>query len=83
MDAYYNVLLKLVALLEDGHTTILPPWGYFKPGYDLAPIEVRILDERFYVGVGVVPDVEIWPTRDDLATGRDAVLERAVELLLD
>ena len=36
-----------------------------------------------YVGVGVIPDVEVRPTRDDLATGRDAVLERAVELLRD
>jgi carboxyl-terminal processing protease len=36
-----------------------------------------------YVGVGVVPDVELGPTRDDLAAGRDAVLERALELLMD
>jgi C-terminal processing protease CtpA/Prc len=36
-----------------------------------------------YVGVGVVPDAEVWPTREDLAAGRDAVLERAVELLTD
>jgi C-terminal processing protease CtpA/Prc len=49
MDAYYQVLLELVALLKDGHTSVLPPWGYLKPGYDLAPIEVRILDDHFYV----------------------------------
>jgi C-terminal processing protease CtpA/Prc len=36
-----------------------------------------------YVGVGVAPDVEVWPTREDLAAGRDAVLERALELLVD
>ena len=36
-----------------------------------------------YVGVGVVPDVEVWPSREDLVEGRDAVLERAVELLVD
>ena len=36
-----------------------------------------------YVGVGVAPDVEVWPTREDLAEGRDAVLERALELLTE
>jgi carboxyl-terminal processing protease len=49
MDAYYQVLLELVALLKDGHTSIIPPWGYLKPGHDLAPIEVRVLDDHFYV----------------------------------
>jgi C-terminal processing protease CtpA/Prc len=36
-----------------------------------------------YVGVGVVPDVEVWPTQEDLAKGRDPVLKRAVELLTE
>lgn len=49
MDAYYEVLFELVALLKDGHTSIIPPWGYFKPGYDLAPIEVCVLEDHFYV----------------------------------
>ncbi len=49
MDAYYEVLSELVALLKDGHTTVLPPWGHLKPGHDMAPIEVRVLDDRFYV----------------------------------
>jgi C-terminal processing protease CtpA/Prc len=34
-----------------------------------------------YVGVGVTPDVQVRPTPDDLAAGRDVVLERAIELL--
>jgi carboxyl-terminal processing protease len=69
IDAYYQVLLELVALLKDGHTTILPPWGYFKPGYDLAPIEVRVLGGHFYVDrvgdaaeladQGILPGAEI------------------------
>jgi C-terminal processing protease CtpA/Prc len=33
--------------------------------------------------VGIAPDVEVWPTRKDLAEGRDVVLERAMELLQD
>jgi C-terminal processing protease CtpA/Prc len=69
MDEYYNVLLELVALLKDGHTSVLPPWGHLKPGYDIAPIEIRVLDERFYVdrmrddaelaGQGIRPGTEI------------------------
>jgi carboxyl-terminal processing protease len=79
MDAYYRVLLELVALLRDGHTTLLPPWGHLKPGYDLAPIEVRILDDRFYVDrvgsapeladQGIRPGVEIL-TVEGVPTGR-------------
>jgi C-terminal processing protease CtpA/Prc len=58
VDAYYAVLMELVALLEDGHTRILPPWGHLKPGYDLAPIEVRILRDRFYVDrIGESPEL--------------------------
>jgi C-terminal processing protease CtpA/Prc len=34
-------------------------------------------------GVGVKPDVEVSPTREDLVTGRDVVLERAVEMLME
>ena len=119
MDAYYDVLFELVALLKDGHTDIKAPWGHLKPGYDLVPIELHaggratlvgqttggsagnglrsslpgggtlsiatftalIPGGDEYVGVGVTPDVEVWPTREDLAAGRDVVLERAVELL--
>jgi C-terminal processing protease CtpA/Prc len=58
MDAYYEVLSELVALLKDGHTSVLPPWGHIKPGYDMAPIEVRILDGRFYVDrIGDAPEL--------------------------
>ena len=69
IDAYYAVLSELVALLNDGHTDVLPPWGYLKPGYDMAPIEVRVLDDRFFVDrvgeraeladQGIRPGVEI------------------------
>lgn len=58
LDAYYEVLCELVALLKDGHTSVLPPWGHFRPGHDLAPIEVRILDGRFFVDrVGESPEL--------------------------
>jgi hypothetical protein len=49
MNAYYLVLLELVASLEDSHTSIVPPWGHFKPGFDLPPIEVQVVDDRFLI----------------------------------
>ncbi|MGD8499613.1 MAG: S41 family peptidase [Phycisphaerales bacterium] len=38
-------------------------------------------DGREFVGIGVIPDIEIEPTRQDIAEGRDAVLEKALEVL--
>ena len=38
-------------------------------------------DGREFVGVGVIPDVEIYPTPQDIADGRDAVLEKGIEVL--
>lgn len=49
IDEYYLVLQELVALLVDSHTRITPPWGHFKPGYDLPQIEVNVVDGRFII----------------------------------
>ncbi len=49
MDEYYLILQELVALLKDSHTSVVPPWGHFKPGYDLPPIEVAVIDDRFVI----------------------------------
>jgi len=38
-------------------------------------------DGREFVGVGIIPDVEICPTPDDIAADRDAVLEKGIEIL--
>ena len=38
-------------------------------------------DGREFVGVGVIPDVEIHPTPADIAAGRDVVLEKGLEVL--
>lgn len=69
VDSYYAVLMELVALLGDSHTMVLPPWGHLKPGYDIAPIEVRVIDGHFFIDrvgeragfaeYGVVPGAEI------------------------
>ncbi len=38
-------------------------------------------DGREFVGIGCIPEVEVVPTRADIAAGRDVVLEKAVTLL--
>jgi len=38
-------------------------------------------DGREFIGIGVIPDVEIHPTQQSITAGRDAVLEKAVEVL--
>ncbi|MGD1020520.1 MAG: S41 family peptidase [Verrucomicrobiia bacterium] len=38
-------------------------------------------DGREYVGVGIIPDIEIHPAAADIATDRDVILEKAVDLL--
>jgi C-terminal processing protease CtpA/Prc len=38
-------------------------------------------DGREFVGVGVIPDIEIHPTAVDIATDRDVVLEKGLALL--
>ena len=38
-------------------------------------------DGREFVGVGVIPDVEVHPTAVDIATDRDVVLEKGLALL--
>jgi carboxyl-terminal processing protease len=49
MESYYMVLLELVARLRDSHTYIIPPWGRMTPGYDMPPLEIGVVGERFYV----------------------------------
>ncbi len=38
-------------------------------------------DGREFVGVGIVPDIEVAPTVDEIVSGQDLVLERGVEVL--
>jgi carboxyl-terminal processing protease len=38
-------------------------------------------DGRPFVGVGIIPDVEVYPSQKDVAAGRDAVLEKGLEVL--
>ena len=67
MDDYYLVLQELVALLKHSHTRITPPWGHFKPGFDLPQIEVNVLDGRFIITrVGGGDEIETQSIRPGL-----------------
>jgi carboxyl-terminal processing protease len=37
-------------------------------------------DGSGFEGIGILPDIEVAPTLDDMLTGRDPVLERALQL---
>ena len=37
-------------------------------------------DGREFVGVGVIPDIEVHPTAADIATDRDVILKKAIQL---
>ena len=62
VDSYYNILMELSTLLNDSHTAVMPPWEYFKPGHDMPPVEVRVINDRFYI-------VELERTEDILENG--------------
>jgi C-terminal processing protease CtpA/Prc len=38
-------------------------------------------DGRKFIGVGVIPDVEVYPKIDDIATNCDVVLEKGIQVL--
>lgn len=45
--------------------------------------DTRYADGRPIIGKGIQPDVEVQPSREDIAAGRDPVLARAVEVLVN
>jgi hypothetical protein len=55
--------------LPDGGTMVVPVRDYHRTG------------NRRIEGVGVEPDVRVMPTLEDVRAGRDAALERALELM--
>jgi carboxyl-terminal processing protease len=48
-DAYYWILMEFAGLLTDGHTSVLPPWGYLRPDFDNPPLEVQVVEDAFLV----------------------------------
>lgn len=49
VESYYKILMELTALLRDSHTEIIPPWGRFVPDYDIPPVELIVVNNRFYI----------------------------------
>lgn len=49
VDDYYYTLMEFATLLDDSHTSVIPPWGHFKRGHDMPPIEIAVTDDRFFV----------------------------------
>jgi len=49
LAGYYDVLMEFAALLKDGHTQVIPPWRFVKPGYDHPPVELQVVEGRFFV----------------------------------
>ncbi|MDD3106544.1 MAG: S41 family peptidase [Bacilli bacterium] len=46
---YYLELMKFISYVNDGHTTIIPPWRYIVPGYSKPAIEIEINDNIFRI----------------------------------
>jgi hypothetical protein len=44
-EAYYDILMEFAALLKDGHTAVIPPWGYVRPGHDHPPVELQLVGD--------------------------------------
>ncbi|WP_255208517.1 MULTISPECIES: S41 family peptidase [unclassified Myxococcus] len=59
-------------------TNLLLPGGF---RFMYTGMEVLRPDRSTFHGVGIVPDEEIVPTTEDFATGRDAVLLKAIDVL--
>lgn len=50
-------------------------------GCGICTREIRLPDGREFAGKGIVPDILVEDTLDDMLSGRDAVLDKALEIL--
>jgi len=80
LEGYYDTLMEFAALLRDGHTAVMPPWMFVKPGHDHPPVELQAVEGRFIVaGVGdteeiksqrIYPGLEVLEVGDRVPVGR-------------
>lgn len=74
LDGYYEVLMEFAALLKDGHTAVMPPWRYMKPGHDHPPVELQVVGGQFIVArtgdAGEIRTQRIYPGLEVLEIGR-------------
>ncbi|MGD8441589.1 MAG: S41 family peptidase [Holophagae bacterium] len=72
-ENYYEVLMEFAAQLKDGHTAVIPPWRLIRPGWDQPPVEIQVIDGRFFIArVGVseaLRDQKITPGLEVLEVG--------------
>lgn len=69
-DEYYWILMEFAGLLKDGHTSVLPPWGYLRPDYDNPPLEVQVVEGAFLIArMGETPEL----TGQDIRVGLEIV----------
>jgi carboxyl-terminal processing protease len=61
----------------NGLTSPLPGGGTFT----VSTFEALFPDRRDFAGIGITPDVEVSPSREDVFRGRDAALEKALSVL--
>jgi carboxyl-terminal processing protease len=58
-NEYYWTLMEFAGLLNDGHTSVLPPWGYLRPDFDNPPLEVQVVKDAFMIArVGESPELQ-------------------------
>ena len=73
LESYYDLLAELVTKLDDSHTSVLPPWGHFRPGFDYPPVEIRVIGGAFLVvGTGDTEEIErerVYPGLEILEIG--------------
>ncbi len=70
---YYRVLSELITLLEDSHSSIVPPWGHFTPGFDHPPLSVEVVGGKFLVvatgETDEIRDSRVYPGLEILEVG--------------
>ncbi len=83
LDGYYDLLMEFAALLKDGHTQVMPPWMFVKPGYDHPPLELQVVEGRFYVArTGETEEIrtqKIFPGLEVLEIGDDVPIQTYFE----
>ncbi len=47
LAGYYEILMEFAAQLKDGHTAVVPPWMFVKPGHDHPPVELQAVGDQF------------------------------------
>lgn len=76
-DEYYWTLMEFAGLLNDGHTSVLPPWGYLRPDYDNPPVEVQVIENAFVVArAAETPEL----TAEDVGVGLEILKVDGVDV---